>query len=349
MKAWKRTTLVLLIAGCAALTGCSSSESPKEALLNALAKTNDAKTFTYTGSFTIDDIRLPETPGTATNQEALLKAALPMLLKGAVIQVRGVVQQEPRHAELTLDAKLGTGDVKLSLTVPMIITADRLYMKMPDIPGLGVPQEAAGKFVVIDAKKLAEEQGGANAMADGSIVRLSEDTLKALFDSLDEKTYFSEPKAADVKDVPEGYKADRFVRMTVDESQADEAMTAIAGKAIPQIIDLILKNEAYMKALSVTEAQLEAAKKELTADKLKQGTTIKAMDVTGGIQDDYLTFESGHVQLDSTDAAKGIKLDAHFELTRGNLNETVKFDYEEPKGAVPLDRLQDWLAPDGAK
>ncbi|MBO7746200.1 hypothetical protein I8J29_18485 [Paenibacillus sp. MWE-103] len=347
MKAWKRTTVVLLIAGCAALTGCSSSDSPKEALLNALAKTNDAKTFTYTGSFTIDDIRLPETPGTATNQEALMKAALPVLLKGAVIQVRGVVQKEPRHAELTLDAKLGTGDVKLSLTVPMIVTADRLYMKMPDVPGLGIPQEAAGKFVVIDAK--TEEQGGANALADGSIVRLSEDTLKALFDSLDEKTYFSGPKAADVKDVPEGYKADRFVRVTVGESQADEAMTAIAGKAIPQIIDLILKNEAYMKALSVTEAQLEAAKKELTADKLKQGTTIKALDVTGGIQDDYLTFESGHVLVDSTDAAKGMKLDAHFELTRDNLNETVKFDYEEPKDAVPLDSLQDWLAPDGAQ
>ncbi|MFC4811820.1 hypothetical protein [Paenibacillus sp. GCM10023250] len=345
MKAWKRGTLVLLIAGCAALTGCSSSDSPKEALLKALAKTNEAKTYTYTGSFTIDDIRLPETPGTATNREALLRSALPILLKGAEIQVHGVVQKEPQHAELTLETKLGMGDVKLSFSVPVIVTADRLYMKLPDIPGLDVPQEAAGKFVAIDADKLAGEQVGANGLADGSMIGLSGDALKALFGSLDEKTYFSEPKAADVKDVPDGYQADRFVRMSIDDSQADEAITAIADKAIPQLIDLIAKNEAYMKALNVTEAQLEAAKQELTADKLKQRTSIKALEVTGGIRNGYLTLESGNIQVDSTNATSGMKLGVHFELTRDRLNEAVKFDYEEPKDAVPLDRLQDWLAP----
>ncbi|NBD27221.1 hypothetical protein [Paenibacillus glycinis] len=339
MKAWKRGTLVLFMAGITMAAGCSSSDSPKEVLLDAMAKTNAAKTFTYKGTFTINDVRLPQMPGSATNKDAMLMAALPALLKGAVIQVHGVVQQDPQHAELTLDATLGTGDVKITLSIPIIVAADKIYVKVPEFPGLGISEGVAGRFAVIDAKKLAEEQGGSSVPGDGETLKLGQDAARALFDSLDERTYLSEPKAADVKGVPDDHKADRYIRMNIDSRQADEALTAIAGKAIPQVIELLLKNEAYRKTLQLSEEQLDAAKDALTAEKLKETVTLRTFDITGGITDDYLTYESGTIQAESTDAAKGMKLDVHFDLFQSDINKKVKFEYELPKDAVPVDRL----------
>ncbi|QHW32109.1 hypothetical protein GZH47_15690 [Paenibacillus rhizovicinus] len=338
MKTWKRGTLVLFIATMAAVAGCSSSGSPKEALMDAITKTSKAKSFTYQGTFTINDIQLPQAPDTDSAQNAMLRMALPILLKGAVIQVHGAVQQDPQRAELTLNATLGTGDVKLTVNIPIIVTADQIYVKVPQIPGVPIPEKIADRFVVIDAKKLAEEQGGTNPL-DGGAPNLGTAAFAALVDSLEEKTYFSEPAAGDVKDVPSGYKADRYVSVGIDGQHSEAALTAIAGKAIPQVIDLLLQNEAVLKSFGLTQERLEDAKKQLTADKMKEQYTIRKAEITGGITDGYLTFESGDLQVDATEPSKGMKMNIHFQLSQDDINKEVKFEAELPKDAVPVDEL----------
>ncbi|MBM7567476.1 hypothetical protein [Paenibacillus sacheonensis] len=337
MKACRRGTITLLIAAMAAATGCSSSDSPREVWLDAIATTSKADSYTYSGSFTIHDIRLPQPAGDLSNRDAALIMALPILLKGAVIQVHGAVQKDPQRAELLLDATLGTGDVKLSMKLPILVTEDKIYMKVPQIPGVAVPAAVADRFIVIDAKKLAEEQGGGNVL-DGEAPELVKGALTSFFGGLDD-TYYSEPAAADVKNLPTGYEADRYVRVKTDESHSDALLKVIAENAIPKVVDLLLGNEAYMKSFGLTKEKLQASKNELSAAKLQEQYTIKALELTGGIKDDYVTFEAGKLQLDTGDA-NGMQVDIQFMLSQDAFNKKVSFEVELPKDAVPAEQ---WL------
>ncbi|WP_219834792.1 hypothetical protein [Paenibacillus sp. R14(2021)] len=337
MKGWKKGTILLLAAGIAVLTGCSSSGSPKDAILDAMTKTSAATSMTYKGTLTIDDITLPPIAGAEAASPVM--AALPILLKGAVIQIHGAVQKDPQRAEMTFDVTLGSGDVKITAVVPVIITKEKVWIKVPQIPGVPLPDTIAGKFVEIDAKKLAAEQGTPDISAESDVQKLGQDVLKTLFDSLDEKAYFSEPEAADVKGLPADYKGDRFIRMSVNEQNADAALSAIAEKAMPAIIDLLLKNEAYMKVLPLSKEQLEASKKEVTAETLKKAVRIHTFEVTGGIKDDYLTYEDVQMNVEKTDAGQALKMAIHFNMAMDDLNKEIKFEYDLPKDAVPVESL----------
>ncbi|WP_147306814.1 hypothetical protein [Paenibacillus taihuensis] len=352
MKMLKTSAIVLLTAALVVLSGCSSSKSAKETMLSAMANNQAAKSMTYTGKITLDELTLPQTAAGAGQ----LPAAAPLVLsvlKGAVINIHGKLQTSPERAELTMDMTLGSGDVKLNLSIPMIITADKMWIKVPQVPGFPIPETISGKFVEIDVKMLEQEQGAGAGLGDLTAVQnIGQDLLKPLLDSLDEKTFFSEPKAADISGLPEGQKADKFVRFSVDESNKDAAITAVMEKAAPQIIDLLLGNEAYMKALQLKKEQLETAKKELadggkmkdTVDTLKKSVKIDQLDVTGGIKDDYLTYEAMNMKLESTDAdTAGMKVGMRFEMSFSDINKEVKFEYELPKDAIPVEQLQGML------
>lgn len=350
MKLMKRSTILLLVAALVVLSGCSSSKSAKETMLSAMAKNQDVKSMTYTGKITLDELKLPQTAA----GDSKLPATAPLVLsvlKGAVINLHGKVQKSPERAELTMDMTLGSGDLKLNLSIPMIITADKVWLKVPQVPGIPIPDTISGKFVEIDVKKLEQEQGK-GAVDLTAVQNIGQDLLKPLLDSLDEKTFFSEPKAADISGLPEGQQADKFVRFSVDETNKEAAVTAVLEKAAPQIIDLLLSNEAYMKALQLTKEQLETAKKDLAdggkakdaADTFKKSVKINQLDVTGGIKDDYMTYEAINVKLESADAdTAGLKLGMHVEMSFSDMNKEVKFDYELPKDAIPVEQLQGML------
>ncbi|WP_308637082.1 hypothetical protein [Paenibacillus silvisoli] len=365
MNIFKRGTALLLVASLAVLAGCSSASSPKEAIMDAMAKNQEATSMTYKGTLTIDDFALPPAAvlgaegaasadgGGGVNPSAAVTSMMFAFLKGAVINVHGAVQKSPQRAELTMDIALGSGDVKLNLSVPMIITEDKTWIKVPQIPGLPLPETIAGKFVEIDMKKLEQEQGTAGV---AETPQIGQELLQALLGSLDEKTFYSEPDAADVKGLAADQKVDQLVRFSINESNVEDAWTAIMEKAAPQVIDILLKNEAYAKALKLSKADLEAAKKELAdkqkdgklqaaVDEMKKSVKIHQLDVTGGITDDYLTYEGVDVNVESADtaAAQGMKFGMHFDLSLADINKDVKFEYELPTDAVPVEKLQDML------
>ncbi|SDX54383.1 hypothetical protein [Paenibacillus sp. CF384] len=351
MKVWKRGTAVLLVASLAFLAGCSSAASPKEAMMDAMASNQKATSMTYKGSMTFTDLVLPPAAADAAGSaNSAMTATMLSFLKGTVINVHGSVQKSPMRAELTMDVTLGSGDVKLNASIPMIITEDKTWIKVPQIPGLPLPETIAGKFVEIDMKKLEQEQGAADVAASPQV---GQDLLKALVDSLDEKTYFSEPEAADVKGLAADHKVDQLVRFSINEQNVEAAWTAIMEKAAPQIIDILLKNEAYMKLFKLTKSDLEAAKKELegkedgkvkaAVDEMKKSIKINQLDVTGGITDDYLTYEGLDMNIESTNSAQGMKLGIHFDLSLDDINKEIKFEYELPKDAVPVEKIQEML------
>jgi outer membrane lipoprotein-sorting protein len=338
--------VVLLI-----VAGCSNAKPPKEAIVAALTKMKDVKSLSFKGSFVIDDFSIPKSVGADSNNAAAA-AAIAGFMKGATINVHGVMQSDPEQAEITLDISLGSADMKFNLSIPIVVTKEKIWIKVPQIPGLPIPEAVAGKFVEIDLKKLAEENGAA-VPDTATTQKLAQDLLKTLFDNFDEKAYFSEPKAEEVKGLPEGYKEDQFVRFAINGQNFDQAVTSIIDKVVPQMIDLLLNNEEYMKTLQIKKEDLETAKKELAGkekgeiqtaiEDIKKNLKVNEFSVTGGIQDGYLTYQDVRMNLDFVDGADTAKFVAHLTMSYSNINEAVKFEYGLPKDAVPLEQLQQML------
>lgn len=353
MKFLKSGLLAALSLFVLVTAGCSTSKPPKEAMADAFIKLQAAESLKFTGNFTLDDIAIPQDK-LGDKAAAATTNMVIQLLKGATIKFHGAMQKEPQRAELVMDIAFGSADMKVNLSMPLIITKDKVWLKVPQIPGISLPETIAGKFIEIDINKLKEEQKSATALLNTeSAQKLGQDMIKAVLDNFDEKTYFSEPKAEDVKGLPEGYKGDTFVRFSVNQQNFDQTLTTVIDKVAPQIIDLLLKNEEYMKALQLKKEDLESAKKDLAdknegetqavVDDLRKNLKINELSITGGIEDDYMTFEDLRVNLDLTDPENPMKLAAHFTMSYNSINDPVKFEYELPKDAVPVDQLQSML------
>ena len=65
-------------------------------------------------------------------------------------------------------------------------------------------------------------------------------------------------------------------------------------------------------------------------DELKKNLKINELSITGGIEDDYMTYQDMRVNLDLTDPKNPMKLAAHFSMSFTDINNPVKFEYELP-------------------
>ncbi|MCQ6561679.1 hypothetical protein [Paenibacillus mendelii] len=349
MKVWKAGLVALLAAILTIVTACSSGKPPKEAVVSAMSKMSELKSYTVQGTFGFDDVVIPE--GVAGDSaEAAGVTAVANMLKGSTISYKGTYQADPMRTDMTLDFKMGGDGSSFNLSIPMIVTPEKVWIKVPAIPGVPLPEEISGKFVELDLKKLAEQSGQEVAMPDTAVTqKMGQDMAKILLDNFDEKSYFSEPKAEEVKDLPADLKPDQIVRFAITQQNFDEAITTIVDKVAPQIIDLLLTNEEYLKTLQLTKADLEEAKKELASkedseikkgiEEMKKSLKVNELSLTGAIKDDYLTYQDVRANLEMTEEAQTIKLGMHLLMTYDNLNKDVKFENEIPKDAVPFEQL----------
>lgn len=348
MKAWKAGFIVIVAAIMMIVTGCGSSKPPKEAAVSAFMKMIDLKSYTVQGSFGFEDVVLPqEAAGDSAEAAGIMMVA--NMLKGASINIKGTYQAEPMRSDLLMDFKLGSEDSSFNLAIPMIMTKDKMWVKVPSIPGIPLPETVTGKFVEMDMKKLAEENGQAAMLDTAATQKMVQEMAKIALENFDEKTYFSELKKEDVSGLPADMKPDQIVRFAVTQQNFDQMIVTAVEKVIPQIIDLLLKNEEYLKMMQLTKEDLDSAKKELASadnneikqgiEEIKKSLKVNELSLTGAINDGYMTYQDIRANLEFTEEAQPMKLAMHMSMTYDNLNKEVKFENELPKDAVPAEQL----------
>lgn len=349
MKALKVLLIASMALVLAIVAGCGTVKEPKEAITSALIKSGDMKSASFKGSFAFNDLVLPASIG--DEQGAEITAAVADLFKGASINFAGNTQQEPLRSEVTVDLALNSQDMKFSLSFLIILSEDKVWVKIPQIPMFPLPETIVDKFIEIDMKQMLEEQGQSSAALfdTAQAQKLGQELLNVIMKNMDEKTYFSTVEATDVKDLPEGYKADQFVRFAITNENFDSAFQTIIEKVLPQIIDVISKNEAYIESTGLTKEQLEDAKKELEStttgetkealDELKETLNINEFSVTGGIKDGYLDYQNFNFNVDITQEGETMKLGMKLWMLFDNINESIKFEHELPTDAIPVDQL----------
>jgi len=334
--------IALILTALVVLAGCSSAKPPKEAIENALGQSMEMKSYAFKGSLAIDELELP-----AEMLEGMDPGMLDMV-KNASLNVTGAYQEDPMKMEMTLDLAL-KGDMAFNLHVPMVITQDKMWVKIPDIPMLPLG-EASGKFIEIDMKQLAEEQGVEMPEIDINQQRkMVEDMSGILFKHFEEKDYFAEVKKDEMTSLPTDVKPDQIVKFFVTQETFEPMVMTLVDKVAPEVIDLLLANQDYMDSMQLTKEDLETAKEELAAgdrgelrdalDEFKKAVKVNELSMTTAIEGDLPVYQEAKVNLDVTEEGQTAKVGLTVTSQYTNINKDVTFEVEIPEDTMTIEEL----------
>ncbi|WP_223069308.1 DUF6612 family protein [Paenibacillus caui] len=339
---------VLIMSVALVLSGCSSKKEPKEALQNAAANTFKLDSYVLNNQIKIKDlsINFPNADDPSVN-------AMATMLKNAEINVSQVYQKDPMQTEATMEIKL-QGDVATTITIPFVMTKDKWFVKIPQVPFLPLPDTVVGKFLVIDLKEMAK-QGGEDFNPDmlnpEKSQKLAAEITNAVFAEYDGKTYF---KDIDPKDaaLPEGTKAKQVVQFNVTNDNVKDAVTIFVKQALPKILDILNKDE-YRQMLQIKPEDLADAKKELAAGDdtefnkaladMQKYLSINTFTINTAIdKNDYPVYQKLDASLDFNDPDTKENVKVAFEVSSAfsKINEKPEFKIGIPTNTITMDQFE---------
>ncbi|OXS52971.1 hypothetical protein B1A99_31980 [Cohnella sp. CIP 111063] len=328
--------VAMLLTVALVLSGCTKDKSPKDAIQSSMSKSADIKSYNFKGSMVIEDFNFPSDGESAAEAAAVLN-----LLKSAELSWTGAYRADPMLMELNLQLAL-KGDLAITFNVPVIMTQKKVWVKIPNIPMLPIPESVQNKFVELDLEQLAEESGQPLPNVDvAKSQKLSNDLLEIVFKHVEEDTYLKSVKAKDAG-LPADVDAKQVIQFHLDQSQLEGFINTVIEKIAPEIIELLSTNAEYRDMLQLKQEDLDEAKTAL-AD-VKSGEVsealaemkqeLKKLDLTVNFALDKKEYPvytdakiSAAIESEELTGSVGIKLVSH---TTG-INEEPKFETGEPK------------------
>src|SRR5690625_3763616 len=147
-------SLVLLLVFTAVLAACGKSEpSAKEMMANGLVASGEMDSYRFEGSLGLN-MQLPQSAFEADP----MAGSIAQLFENIRIDIDGVYHREPFQLETNLNFHL-SGDMALTLTVPLVLTEETLWVRIPQTPFFPLPPELTGKYVELDLEQVAELSG----------------------------------------------------------------------------------------------------------------------------------------------------------------------------------------------
>jgi hypothetical protein len=336
----------LILTTALLLAGCNSSKTPQEALQASMTKSAEMKSYSFKGSMKIEDLSFPAAGTSAADATAMLT-----MFKDTDISWTGAYRADPMHLEMTLSLAL-KGDMAVNFNIPIILEKDKMWVKIPNIPFLPLPQEMVGKFLELDLKKLAEQSGQPMPNVDpAKSQKLVNDILVIIFKNVDEKQYLSDVNVKDAG-LPADADVKQVIQFKVNKDQVEPFVNTVVEKIAPEIIDLLSKNADYRDMLGLKQADLDQAKKDLGDTKKADITkameefkkSVKSLDVTSNIgidAKDFPVYSDVHVKaaIDSNGQSGTFAFKVVSETK--DINTDVKLSYPGgPKDVVTLDEFE---------
>lgn len=345
----RRLTAVMLLCTILILTfsGCSGTASPKDTLLKAMAQTASASSYKVQTTVSINALDLPAVEDKSDSTKVVASA-----LQGSTLHLDAVYQREPARMDVNLQLELAGGGV--TLAVPMIITEDKLYIKLPVIPGMALPESAVAKYVEVDLLELASSGDDSQFAGSQTQLQLVRDGLKLFVSSFDDKTYFS-MTAAKEAGLPEGVQADEVVTFSIKPENQSDTAAIVTDELLPGLYELLLQNDGYLNALNLTKEQIEQRKSGLAAgssqlaEKLEKNVSLEQLNLTSAMDDGFLAYQAFAVNgsYEEPETGKSDMLDIHLDSVYSDWNKPVVFDQVLPMDTIKWDELLQIIQPTG--
>ncbi|KAF4319881.1 hypothetical protein G195_006855 [Phytophthora kernoviae 00238/432] len=239
------------------------------------------------------------------------------------------------QTEMTVGIEL-KGDMGMTFTIPMVMTAEKLYVKVPSIPFFPIPETVVGKFLELDLKELAEQEGtewNPDAMDAAKTQKLSNEVMDAVLSEYDQDKFF---KNLDVKDaqLPEGLDAKQVVQFSVNNDNVKEAVTVLAD---------IDKAKEDLKITEVDQAEMA---KDL--DQLKDTLTINQFHIDFALdKKDFPVYQKmvADLLIKQPDTKDEVKLAFTGSNTYTKINEKPAFKINIPTGedVITMDKFEELM------
>ncbi|QCT00817.1 putative lipoprotein [Paenibacillus algicola] len=343
--------LAVLMVMTVVLAGCAKNEEPKAAMTKAAQQAMSMESYEMKSSFIIEDLQM--NVGMVEDDPTMTQAMT--MLKNAELTLSGVYQAEPQQTEMRMGINL-KGDLAMTFNVDMVMTTDMLYVKVPNIPTMPLPEDLVGKYLAIDLKELAEEAGEEfdPAMLDTEKnQKFATEVMNALLSEYDQEKYFKEVAVKDAN-LPEGVEAKQVVQFFVTNDNIKEAIDTLVNQAAPKILDIAAKEE-YRTLLGLTQEDIDIAKEELNnvdqgefeeaMTEMQQYLKINNFNINTAVnKDDFPVYQdmAMNVEITEPETDESMKIAVKGSTQYSKINEPQTFVVGIPEGdnVVTLDELE---------
>lgn len=351
MKKWGMMLLVFLMACSLALAGCSKEEtSAADTLEKAVEASKDLKSYSFSGEL---QLNMNPSEEMLAADESLAMAA--SMLSNSKLVMSGVYQADPMMAEMTLEAQL-SGDFAMNLSLPMVMTEQKMWIKVPNIPMLAgfIPEEMVGKFIELDYAELAEMSGEeipATTMDIQTQQALGMELLKVITDNTQEEEYFTNVSKKDAG-LPEDVKAEDIVKFSLTNEDIDPFAKTLIKTILPQMLDVLAKPE-YKDIMQMEASEIEELKADMEMtdaeiqegiDELKKVISINDLSWTMALdKDHYPTYQKMVGDVKFTDEGQSMDFAVNLSMSMTDVNEDPAFTIGEPAAdqIITMDELNE--------
>ncbi|WP_438348271.1 hypothetical protein ACP8HI_22035 [Paenibacillus sp. FA6] len=351
MKKLSIIVFTLLLTMAVVLTGCGSKQSPKEALQNAAGNTAKMTSYEMKSKVIIEDLKFnaPELVDDASVGMVMT------MLKNAELTVDGYYQADPMQTELTVGLNL-KGDMAMSFTIPMVVTKEKVFIKIPSIPMLPLPESIVNKYLELDLKELAEQSGtelNLDTLDTEKSQKLASEISDVVFKEYEEAKYFKDIAVKDAN-LPEGVEAKQVVQFQVTNDNVEEAIKILVNKALPNIISVIDKDE-YRELLGLKAEDVKELKDELASldeaefnqglEEMKKYLKINTFNLNTAInKKDFTTYQDivMDIEVNDPETNQEMKLALKGYNQYLNINEKQTFKIGIPSGdeVITMEQFQ---------
>lgn len=337
--------LVLLLAFSIAIVGCGGEDTPpKEALMNAVEQSMDMESYHYDATFTMG-MEFPET--TSLSSDMVMAEDL---LNHSEININGTFLKESNSHQLDVNLALA-GDFSMNINIPITILDDKMWVKVPSIPLLQLPDEIINKYVELDMNELEEQFGELQDMNEQAIDEeqmheLSSQILDIMFSHFDEDVYFANINASDAG-LPDSIQSDQIVQFEMTNSSLQDGMVTFFEDVLPEIFDLL----EQQNGLGLAEHEIQEARQGLNESQEELDSFVQSMEDSINIHDfkvissldnnSYLTYQTFDFDLSFNDPDIEIDrfaLHMSYELTDIN-NVDTQINAPAEEDTISLEEL----------
>lgn len=315
-----------------------------------MSKSSDMKSYNFKGSMKFEDFNFPDAEMSQSEAAAVVNT-----LKSAELSWTGAYRADPLLMEINLQLAL-KGDLAVTFNIPIVMTDKKVWVKIPNIPMLPIPEELIGKFIELDLEELAKQSGQPLPSMDaGKSQKLVNDVLAIVFKHVEEEQYLTDVKAKDAG-LPDDVDVNQVVQFHMDQSQLEPFINTVIDKIAPEVIDLLSSNQEYRDLLQLKQEDLDTAKKELSS--VKDGELsksieemkkeLKSLDIKTNIgidKKEYPVYTDATIKaaIESADLTGSFGIKVVSQMS--GINEDVKFEIGEPKGdeVISMEQLQEQL------
>lgn len=340
------SVIILLMSVTLILTGCGAKKEPKEALKGAAIAALKMDSYVSESQIKLTDLTID----TSSSPEL---GAVYSMLKDAELNLTQVYQRDPMQTEASLEVKL-KGDFSTTITLQFVMTKDKVYVKIPSIPFLPLPENVTGKFLEFDLKELAEsssEDFNPDLLDTDKTQKLVAEIANAVLAEYDSEKFI---KDVDPKDLtlPEGFKAKQVVQFYITNDTLKEAISILIKEALPKALDIAAKDE-YREMLQLTPQEIEDAKKELgelneeefqkDLDEMQKFLKINEFTINTAIdKDNYPSYQEMNmdVEFNDPDTQEKIKLAMQMISKFTSINQAPKFEIGIPQDTITMEQFQ---------